>query len=139
MKRPAEVLLKDLIYAILVWVVTHCAYIMPITMAGAWPGMLVPGQNLVSASGHVMLICLAWLAFRNRVVTLITSIAMVVVGLLVYQLLAGWPTIGMRGFGVSWLIILCQNILAPILAFTLLALEPRVSKTLFKRGGQHAS
>jgi hypothetical protein len=132
MKRSPEVLLRNVVYASLAWFLTHYAYVIPITMTGSWQGILVPGQNLVSVSGHVMFICLIWLIFRSRRATMIATIAMLILGFLSYQCFAGWPTVGMRNFAVCWLMVILQTFVAPLLAFAAVSLEPRVSKLIFK-------
>lgn len=123
-----------IIYGLLAFFAGHYSYVLVAAAWGMWVQSLVPGRNLWSMSGHLLVLVAVWVLFpKKKIVTVALTIGILILFLIVNQFLFGWPTMDLPKFWSILVVELLQCFGAPILvAFLLLNAEriaPKIMRT----------
>lgn len=127
-------------YALFVWVASHYAWLLPIAALGPYRNRLWPGTSFWSMSPHLLLIAAIWLFIpTKRAVWGMLAFVWVFTAVW-YTIFGGWPTLGMRGFGLNVAIDVLSIGLAPLLVVFLLVRSDRIGPLVLRnwRDGKQA-
>lgn len=125
-----------LLYGFLVLLLAHYVFIVPSAMMGFHISNLLPGRNLWSVSGHVLVMCAVWFfSHGNKVAQTVTLIIVLIFGLLVNQFLSGWPAPGMPNLAQNWLMTVLQFFVSPAVAYLMLRNDDLIAPRIIKNWG----